>query len=169
MKKYILLLLVTCTLFGNPVKTDDSEKDLTKKLNAETVKDEKKVSEKTTEKTAEKVTEKNLKLEKNPYCYSPTGRHQFYEINDKGEYRADIKFKYCMFNNEKHENVIVGIITKDLNDMRSYIKKYAYLHFKEGTKIRQNSEKNNYYYDGKWAWGSSQVYPASIFEEKSTK
>ena len=185
MKKYILLLAITFTLFGNQGNQSPQEKDQTKQLNTEKIETQKKETtektsetEKTTEGKSEKtdktekaektLSEKNIKLDKNPYCHSPVGRHQFYEMNNKGEYRSDIKFKYCMFNNEKYENIIVGIIATDLNSVRDYIKKYPYLHLEEGTRIRQNSEKKNYYYDGRWAWSSSSEYPSSIFEKNGS-
>lgn len=113
-----------------------------------------------------KKVEKIVSLEKNSYCNSPVGRHQFYEMNEKGEYRADIKFKYCMFNGEKKENIIVGIIATDLNAVNEYIKKYSYLHFKDKEKLRKNADGNNYYYDSAWAWDNSSEYPAAVWQEK---
>ena len=106
-------------------------------------------------------------LEKGSYCNKPAGRHQFQEINDKGEYRADIKFQYCMINNEKKENMTVGIIGTDLNAISGYIKKYAYLHLKNSDKLHQNTDGKSYYYDGVWAWSNSSDYPMSAWEEKT--
>ena len=113
-----------------------------------------------------KKVEKIVSLEKNSYCNSPVGRHQFYEMNEKGEYRADIKFKYCMINGEKKENIIVGIIATDLNAVNEYIKKYSYLHFKDKEKFRKNADGNNYYYDSAWIWNDSSEYPADTWQEK---
>lgn len=113
-----------------------------------------------------KKVEKIVSLEKNSYCNSPVGRHQFYEMNEKGEYRADIKFKYCMINGEKRENIIVGIIATDLNAVNGYIKKHAYLHFKDKEKLRKNADGNNYYYDSAWIWNDSSEYPADTWQEK---
>ena len=106
-------------------------------------------------------------LEKGSYCNKPVGRHQFQEINDKGEYRADIKFQYCMINNEKKENVTIGIIGTDLNAISGYIKKYAYLHLKNTDKLHLNADGKSYYYDGVWAWSNSSDYPMSAWEEKA--
>lgn len=106
-------------------------------------------------------------LEKGSYCNKPVGRHQFQELNDKGEYRADIKFQYCMINNEKKENMTVGIIGTDLNAISGYIKKYAYLHLKNADKLHQNTDGKSYYYDGVWAWSNSSDYPMSAWEEKN--
>lgn len=106
-------------------------------------------------------------LEKGSYCNKPVGRHQFQELNDKGEYRADIKFQYCMINNEKKENMTVGIIGTDLNAISGYIKKYAYLHLKNSDKLHQNADGKSYYYDGVWAWSNSSDYPMSAWEEKT--
>lgn len=106
-------------------------------------------------------------LEKGSYCNKPVGRHQFQEINDKGEYRADIKFQYCMINNEEKENMTVGIIGTDLNAISGYIKKYAYLHLKNADKLHQNTDGKSYYYDGVWAWSNSSDYPMSAWEEKT--
>lgn len=113
-----------------------------------------------------KKVEKIVSLEKNSYCNSPVGRHQFYEMNEKGEYRADIKFKYCMINGEKKENIIVGIIATDLNAVNEYIKKHSYLHFKDKEKLRKNADGNNYYYDSAWTWDNSSEYPAAAWQEK---
>ena len=182
MKKCILLILMSGVLFGSKqldssiektlnnagkyyvaATTGTTSRDQTKQLN-ETKKPaletEKKMSN-----TSKKV-EKIINLDKNSYCFSPVGRHQFYGMNNKGEYRADIKFKYCVINKEKMENMIVGIIVTDLNALNGYVQKYSYLHFKEKEKLRKSVEGNNYYYDSSWAWSSSTEYPASIWEKK---
>ena len=155
MKSYILLILISGILFGNQLKGTTADRDLTKKLNSKTV-----VSGTTS--TSKKG---EIDLGKNPHCSTAVGRQQFYGINDKGEYRADIKFKYCLFNNQKYENVIVGIIVTDINALIDYTKKYTYLHLKEGTKITQASDKTTYQYNNSWAWSSSSAYPASIFNK----
>ena len=180
MKKCILLILMSGVLFGSKQLDSSIEKTLnnageyyvaaattgrdhTKQLN-ETKKSALETAKKASN-TSKKV-EKIINLDKNSYCFSPVGRHQFYGMNNKGEYRADIKFKYCVINKEKMENMIVGIIVTDLNALNGYVQKYSYLHFKEKEKLRKNAEGNNYYYDSSWAWSSSTEYPASIWEKK---
>lgn len=182
MKKFILLILMSGVLFGSKqldssiektlnnaeeyyvaATTATTSRDQTKQLN-ETKKPTQETAKKTSN-TAKKV-EKIINLDRNSYCFSPVGRHQFYGMNSKGEYRADIKFKYCIINKEKMENMIVGIIVTDLNALNGYVQKYSYLHFKEKEKLRKSVEGNNYYYDSSWAWSSSTEYPASIWEKK---
>lgn len=180
MKKCILLILMSGVLFGSKQLDSSIEKTLnnageyyvaaattgrdhTKQLN-ETKKPSLETAKKASN-TSKKV-EKIINLDKNSYCFSPVGRHQFYGMNNKGEYRADIKFKYCVINKEKMENMIVGIIVTDLNALNGYVQKYSYLHFKEKEKLRKSVEGNNYYYDSSWAWSSSTEYPASIWEKK---
>ena len=180
MKKCILLILMSGVLFGSKQLDSSIEKTLnnageyyvaaatpgldhTKHLN-ETKKPALETAKKASN-TSKKV-EKIINLDKNSYFFSPVGRHQFYGMNNKGEYRADIKFKYCVINKEKMENMIVGIIVTDLNALNGYVQKYSYLHFKEKEKLRKNAEGNNYYYDSSWAWSSSTEYPASIWEKK---
>ncbi len=99
------------------------------------------------------------------YCYKPSAGSEHKSVNSKEYSRIDIKFEYCMFGNNKVENVTVGILTKELEKTQGYIKKYSYLHFKDETKIKETSE-GIYYYNGKWAWSSASAYPASILEEK---
>lgn len=101
--------------------------------------------------------------EKKSYCYKPTGDSGFKIINSKGDNRIDIKFEHCMFGDKKVENVTLGILTKETDKTQNYIKKYAYLHFKDGVRIKETT-KGNYYYDGKWAWSSASFYPASILD-----
>ena len=180
MKKCILLILMSGVLFGSKqldssiektlnnageyyVAADNPGLDQKKHLN-ETKKPALETAKKASN-TSKKV-EKIINLDKNSYCFSPVGRHQFYGMNNKGEYRADIKFKYCVINKEKMENMIVGIIVTDLNALNGYVQKYSYLHFKEKEKLRKSVEGNNYYYDSSWAWSSSTEYPASIWEKK---
>lgn len=182
MKKFILLIFMSGVLFGSKqldssiektlnnaeeyyvaATTATTSRDQTKQLN-ETKKPTQETAKKTSN-TAKKV-EKIINLDRNSYCFSPVGRHQFYGMNSKGEYRADIKFKYCIINKEKMENMIVGIIVTDLNALNGYVQKYSYLHFKEKEKLRKSVEGNNYYYDSSWAWSSSTEYPASIWEKK---
>ena len=180
MKKCILLILMSGVLFGSKQLDSSIEKTLnnageyyvaaattgrdhTKQLN-ETKKPALETAKKASN-TSKKV-ENIINLDKNSYCFSPVGRHQFYGMNNKGEYRADIKFKYCVINKEKMENMIVGIIVTDLNALNGYVQKYSYLHFKEKEKLRKSVEGNNYYYDSSWAWSSSTEYPASIWEKK---
>ena len=180
MKKCILLILMSGVLFGSKQLDSSIEKtlnkageyyvaaattgrDQTKQLN-ETKKPAPETAKKASN-TSKKV-EKIINLDRNSYCFSPVGRHQFYGMNSKGEYRADIKFKYCIINKEKMENMIVGIIVTDLNALNGYVQKYSYLHFKEKEKLRKSVEGNNYDYDSSWAWSSSTEYPASIWEKK---
>ena len=191
MKKYFLLMLVSGILLG----ANEKELTIEKILNNENVvaaatasakqstakKEEKKaaVTKNTGAVNPQKITDTVIdrdrtkqfndpkNLEKGSYCNKPVGRHQFQEINDKGEYRADIKFQYCMINNEKKENVTIGIIGTDLNAISGYIKKYAYLHLKNTDKLHLNADGKSYYYDGVWAWSNSSDYPMSAWEEKA--
>lgn len=103
------------------------------------------------------------------YCNTPVGKHQFYQLNDKGEYRANIKFKYCMIKGEKKENFEVGIIVTDLNAVNDYIKKYSYLHLKDEEKLHKNADGDNYYYYGAWSWDNSLEYHDTANQEKNKK
>ena len=83
-------------------KTDDVKKTETKATT------EKTTPVKTTknENTAPaKDTKTSVNTEVKTYCNTPIGKHQFYQLNDKGEYRANIKFKYCMIKGEKKEQM----------------------------------------------------------------
>ena len=103
------------------------------------------------------------------YCNTPVGKHQFYQLNDKGEYRANIKFKYCMIKGEKKENFEVGIIVTDLNAVNDYIKKYSYLHLKDEEKLHKNADGDNYYYYGAWSWDNSLESHENTNQEKNKK
>ena len=116
-----------------------------------------------------KDTKPAVNNEVKTYCNTPVGKHQFYQLNDKGEYRANIKFKYCMIKGEKKENLEVGIIVTDLNAVNDYIKKYSYLHLKDEEKLHKNADGDNYYYYGAWSWDNSLEYHDTANQEKNKK
>ena len=116
-----------------------------------------------------KDTKPAVNNEGKTYCNTPVGKHQFYQLNDKGEYRANIKFKYCMIKGEKKENLEVGIIVTDLNAVNDYIKKYSYLHLKDEEKLHKNADGDNYYYYGAWSWDNSLEYHDTANQEKNKK
>ena len=147
-------------------KTDDVKKTETKATT------EKTTPVKTTknENTAPvKDTKTSVNTEVKTYCNTPIGKHQFYQLNDKGEYRANIKFKYCMIKGEKKENLEVGIIATDLNAVNDYIKKYSYLHLKDEEKLHKNADGDNYYYYGAWSWDNSLESHENTNQEKNKK
>ena len=116
-----------------------------------------------------KDTKPAVNNEVKTYCNTPVGKHQFYQLNDKGEYRANIKFKYCMIKGEKKENLEVGIIVTDLNAVNDYIKKYSYLHLKDEEKLHKNADGDNYYYYGAWSWDNSLESHENTNQEKNKK
>lgn len=116
-----------------------------------------------------KDTKISVNTEVKTYCNTPIGKHQFYQLNDKGEYRANIKFKYCMIKGEKKENLEVGIIATDLNAVNDYIKKYSYLHLKDEEKLHKNADGDNYYYYGAWSWDNSLESHENTNQEKNKK
>ena len=116
-----------------------------------------------------KDTKTSVNTEVKTYCNTPIGKHQFYQLNDKGEYRANIKFKYCMIKGEKKENLEVGIIATDLNAVNDYIKKYSYLHLKDEEKLHKNADGDNYYYYGAWSWDNSLESHENTNQEKNKK
>lgn len=116
-----------------------------------------------------KDTKTSVNTEVKTYCNTPIGKHQFYQLNDKGEYRANIKFKYCMIKGEKKENLEVGIIATDLNAVNDYIKKYSYLHLKDEEKLHKNADGDNYYYYGAWSWDNSLENHDNANQEKNKK
>lgn len=116
-----------------------------------------------------KDTKTSVNTEVKTYCNAPIGKHQFYQLNDKGEYRANIKFKYCMIKGEKKENLEVGIIATDLNAVNDYIKKYSYLHLKDEEKLHKNADGDNYYYYGAWSWDNSLESHENTNQEKNKK
>ena len=147
-------------------KTDDVKKTETKATT------EKTTPVKTTknENTAPaKDTKTSVNTEVKTYCNTPIGKHQFYQLNDKGEYRANIKFKYCIIKGEKKENLEVGIIATDLNAVNDYIKKYSYLHLKDEEKLHKNADGDNYYYYGAWSWDNSLENHDNANQEKNKK
>ena len=169
---------------SNVKNAKSSGKTDTEKKTAEKAADVKNTETKAvTEKTAP-VTNKTVKQENTApvkdtkpavnnevktYCNTPVGKHQFYQLNDKGEYRANIKFKYCMIKGEKKENFEVGIIVTDLNAVNDYIKKYSYLHLKDEEKLHKNADGDNYYYYGAWSWDNSLEYHDTANQEKNKK
>ena len=116
-----------------------------------------------------KDTKTSVNTEVKTYCNTPIGKHQFYQLNDKGEYRANIKFKYCMIKGEKKGNLEVGIIATDLNAVNDYIKKYSYLHLKDEEKLHKNADGDNYYYYGAWLWDNSLESHENTNQEKNKK
>ena len=116
-----------------------------------------------------KDTKTAVNNEVKTYCSTPIGKHQFYQLNDKGEYRANIKFKYCMIKGGKKENLEVGIIVIDLNAVNDYIKKYSYLHLKDEEKLHKNADGDNYYYYGAWSWDNSLESHENTNQEKNKK
>ena len=119
--------------------------------------------------TPAKDTKTSVNTEVKTYCNTPIGKHQFYQLNDKGEYRANIKFKYCMIKGEKKGNLEVGIIATDLNAVNDYIKKYSYLHLKDEEKLHKNADGDNYYYYGAWLWDNSLESHENTNQEKNKK
>lgn len=119
--------------------------------------------------TPAKDTKTSVNTEVKTYCNTPIGKHQFYQLNDKGEYRANIKFKYCMIKGEKKGNLEVGIIATDLNAVNDYIKKYSYLHLKDEEKLHKNADGDNYYYYGAWLWDNSLENHDNANQEKNKK
>lgn len=161
-----------------------SGKTDTEKKTAAKTDDVKKTETKTTTEKTAPVTSTNVKQENTApakdtktsvntevktYCNTPIGKHQFYQLNDKGEYRANIKFKYCMIKGEKKENLEVGIIATDLNAVNDYIKKYSYLHLKDEEKLHKNADGDNYYYYGAWSWDNSLESHENTNQEKNKK
>ena len=116
-----------------------------------------------------KDTKTAVNNEVKTYCSTPIGKHQFYQLNDKGEYRANIKFKYCMIKGGKKENLEIGIIVTDLNATNDYIKKYSYLHLKDEEKLHKNADGDNYYYYGAWSWDNSLESHENTNQEKNKK
>ena len=159
-------------------KTDTEKKTETKVADVKNT-ETKAVTEKTAPVTNKTVKQENtapvkdtkpaVNNEVKTYCNTPVGKHQFYQLNDKGEYRANIKFKYCMIKGEKKENFEVGIIVTDLNAVNDYIKKYSYLHLKDEEKLHKNADGDNYYYYGAWSWDNSLEYHDTANQEKNKK
>lgn len=159
-------------------KTDTEKKTETKVADVKNT-ETKAVTEKTAPVTNKTVKQENtapvkdtkpaVNNEIKTYCNTPVGKHQFYQLNDKGEYRANIKFKYCMIKGEKKENLEVGIIVTDLNAVNDYIKKYSYLHLKDEEKLHKNADGDNYYYYGAWSWDNSLEYHDTANQEKNKK
>ena len=159
-------------------KTDTEKKTETKVADVKNT-ETKAVTEKTAPVINKTVKQKNtapvkdtkpaVNNEVKTYCNTPVGKHQFYQLNDKGEYRANIKFKYCMIKGEKKENFEVGIIVTDLNAVNDYIKKYSYLHLKDEEKLHKNADGDNYYYYGAWSWDNSLESHENTNQEKNKK
>ena len=159
-------------------KTDTEKKTAEKAADVKNT-ETKAVTEKTAPVTNKTVKQENtapvkdtkpaVNNEVKTYCNTPVGKHQFYQLNDKGEYRANIKFKYCMIKGEKKENFEVGIIVTDLNAVNDYIKKYSYLHLKDEEKLHTNADGDNYYYYGAWSWDNSLESHENTNQEKNKK
>ena len=159
-------------------KTDTEKKTAEKAADVKNT-ETKAVTEKTAPVTNKTVKQENtapvkdtkpaVNNEVKTYCNTPVGKHQFYQLNDKGEYRANIKFKYCMIKGEKKENFEVGIIVTDLNAVNDYIKKYSYLHLKDEEKLHKNADGDNYYYYGAWSWDNSLESHENTNQEKNKK
>ena len=112
----------------------------------------------------EKVHEKTAKLQKDSYCNVPKEFGEFKKINTKDS-RVDVNFEKCVFDGETYENVKVGVIVKDIEKAKNYLKKYKYMHLKAGKNLIYNSDDNSYYYTGSWAFNNDKAYP-TVFDGK---
>jgi transcriptional regulator, lytR family len=77
----------------------------------------------------------------------------------------DVNFEKCVFDGETYENVKVGVIVKDIEKAKKYLKKYKYMHLKAGRNLVYNSSDNSYYYTGSWAFNNDKAYP-TVFDGK---
>ena len=111
-----------------------------------------------------KVHEKTAKLQKDSYCNVPKEFGEFKKINTKDS-RVDVNFEKCVFDGETYENVKVGVIVKDIEKAKNYLKKYKYMHLKAGRNLVYNSSDNSYYYTGSWAFNNDKAYP-TVFNGK---
>ena len=111
-----------------------------------------------------KVHEKTAKLQKDSYCNVPKEFGEFKKINTKDS-RVDVNFEKCVFDGETYENVKVGVIVKDIEKAKNYLKKYKYMHLKAGRNLVYNSSDNSYYYTGSWAFNNDKAYP-TVFDGK---
>ena len=111
-----------------------------------------------------KVHEKTAKLQKDSYCNVPKEFGEFKKINTKDS-RVDVNFEKCVFDGETYENVKVGVIVKDIEKAKNYLKKYKYMHLKAGRNLVYNSSDNSYYYTGSWAFNNDKAYP-TVFDRK---
>ena len=111
-----------------------------------------------------KVHEKTAKLQKDSYCNVPKEFGEFKKINTKDS-RVDVNFEKCVFDGETYENVKVGVIVKDTEKAKKYLKKYKYMHLKAGKNLVYNSSDNSYYYTGSWAFNNDKAYP-TVFNGK---
>ena len=119
--------------------------------------------------TPAKDTKTSVNTEVKTYCNTPIGKHQFYQLNDKGEYIAKIKFKNSIKNGDKKQHLYFVIIATDLNAVNDYIKKYSYLHLKDEEKLHKNADGDNYYYYGAWSWDNSLENHDNANQEKNKK
>ena len=111
-----------------------------------------------------KVHERTAKLQKDSYCNIPKEYGEFKKINAKDS-RVDVNFEKCVFDGETYENVKVGVIVKDIEKAKKYLKKYKYMHLKAGKDLVYNSSDNSYYYTGSWAFNNDKAYP-TVFDGK---
>ena len=108
-----------------------------------------------------KVHEKTAKLQKDSYCNVPKEFGEFKKINTKDS-RVDVNFEKCVFDGETYENVKIGVIVKDTEKAKKYLKKYKYMHLKAGKNLIYNSDDNSYYYTGSWAFNNDKAYPTVV-------
>ena len=113
---------------------------------------------------SKKVHEVTAKLQKDSYCNVPKEFGEFKKINTKDS-RVDVNFEKCVFDGETYENVKVGVIVKDIEKAKNYLKKYKYMHLKAGRNLVYNSSDNSYYYTGSWAFNNDKAYP-TVFNGK---
>ena len=113
---------------------------------------------------SKKVHEVTAKLQKDSYCNVPKEFGEFKKINTKDS-RVDVNFEKCVFDGETYENVKVGVIVKDIEKAKNYLKKYKYMHLKAGRNLVYNSSDNSYYYTGSWAFNNDKAYP-TVFDGK---
>ena len=103
---------------------------------------------------SKKVHEVTAKLQKDSYCNVPKEDGEFKKVDGKDYSRMDVNFEKCVFDGETYENVKVGVIVKDIEKAKKYLKKYKYMHLKAGRNLVYNSSDNSYYYTGSWAFNN---------------
>ena len=114
---------------------------------------------------SKKVHEVTEKLQKDSYCNVPKEDGEFKKVDGKDYSRMDVNFEKCVFDGETYENVKVGVIVKDIEKAKNYLKKYKYMHLKAGRNLVYNSSDNSYYYTGSWAFNNDKAYP-TVFDGK---
>ena len=87
---------------------------------------------------SKKVHEVTAKLQKDSYCNVPKEDGEFKKVDGKDYSRMDVNFEKCVFDGETYENVKVGVIVKDIEKAKNYLKKYKYMHLKAGRNLVYN-------------------------------